>query len=1276
MRRAASRTVVLGLVALGMLSLPGALRAAPPSVDPTLSPPAGRDAVREGDTLTFGGTVEAGATLVAAELRFLDEDGNTARDSLDTSGHVELDDGAILGRDGLPNLCPEPTSAPDCRGRLNDGTVELAVTVERGGETATGVSNGVPVDMLAPFILRTELIAEDRVRVTFSEEVHLPAGESDSSLDWIVGGTCVSGANGEAGQPPLSVEGTGKVRFLNLAIGEDEDATPLVSYCPGMTPSRPSYRDRVSRTLTGGRAITALDRVAPDIPVITQIAGHGGANVLANDPDPTVRLSDLRPGHFGQVYLESGDQAGFQRLGDTFLGEAEAGQSGIADVQLPDLGEDGTYPLYGVARDRAACTTGSSEECPNHSGADSATYRLDTLKPEALFASTDGPEVTVRFSEPVSGTDDPAQWTITPGGPVTQVGGAGNERLLAVSNAPAGAQVTWAPPLSGAYADGAGNQVDGFVLEALDRIPPVITVADPAARVVTDAASYRITGSVSKPESLLEAFRGPTPAAQSQLGPGETDFALGVDLFTDQPNDFTLRATDPLGNVSQDTPAPTIVQDSASPIVDVLAPAPGALLPGGEPTTIEWTASDANFGPGPVSIFYSPDGGTTWEPITKGQPNDGRFEWITPDDASVWDRAKIRILVEDLAGHTTDAESGLFSIDADPPAFGAVTIDTRHVAVQFTEPVTGTAAADEWTIDGKPAGAVADGATPMSKVILETLPTQEIGRNDKPLIAYDPSDLPGRQELRDQAGNVIPEGARTVKAEDGIVPIDPVIARIAGHPADGMVTSGDSTPTVSVRDIVEGDRAEVFVESDGQPGFTGGDRFVGSAIADETEAFVTTSHLGPDAIYTLYARAMDPGGNISLGADDAEYRLDTGPPELILMAPEGGELLAGGSTFTIRWEATDADFGGQQPIHIESTVDGGSTWQFVADTENDGEHGWEVPGADTTKARIRVRAMDALGQTSQQQSGLFTIDATPPRFGARTVDADHILVEFTEPVSGTTVKGEWTIDLDGDGPDPSFPATGVSPKSGENITELTLTTFPTREVRGNDTPTITYEPLPNSTAFRDAAGNVVPENARDAVAADEIAPLKPSLDAFDNIVNSRKLRLAGTAEAGPGNEGNKVLARRLRPAGAVGAREVEEDGRFTMRVALAQNAKNVFEVWARDPSGNLSPKQRIKVIEDSARPRVTVKSRKKPIRDGRRFAIRWRTREARRDFAIIKYRAKPGGKGVIFKKTADDGRQRWRVPSKLDGRRVQIRVISVDKAGNRGSDWGPWFRVK
>ncbi|MCE5264940.1 MAG: hypothetical protein LLG97_15595 [Deltaproteobacteria bacterium] len=127
----------------------------------------------------------------------------------------------------------------------------------------------------------------------------------------------------------------------------------------------------------------------------------------------------------------------------------------------------------------------------------------------------------------------------------------------------------------------------------------------------------------------------------------------------------------------------------------------------------------------------------------------------------------------------------------------------------------------------------------------------------------------------------------------------------------------------------------------------------------------------------------DVNGDGEIGMEEAIYVLQTisalrssGP--LRVSAPNGGEALTAGSTYTITWQAsTDI-----QTVDILLSVDSGATYPYtlVSGTPNDGAYTWEPvpfhsPLKLSTACRIRIRDSLHPATVSDESDGPFSLVA-------------------------------------------------------------------------------------------------------------------------------------------------------------------------------------------------------------------------------------------------------------------------------------------------------------
>jgi hypothetical protein len=91
-------------------------------------------------------------------------------------------------------------------------------------------------------------------------------------------------------------------------------------------------------------------------------------------------------------------------------------------------------------------------------------------------------------------------------------------------------------------------------------------------------------------------------------------------------------------------------------------------------------------------------------------------------------------------------------------------------------------------------------------------------------------------------------------------------------------------------------------------------------------------------------------------------------PTAYVKAPNGGESLTPGNSFTIRW-LSDDDVSVSN-VDIVLSTDGGATWPttIAAAASDTGSFSWTVPNITTNRAKIRVVARDGLGNTGFDSS--------------------------------------------------------------------------------------------------------------------------------------------------------------------------------------------------------------------------------------------------------------------------------------------------------------------
>ena len=921
----------------------------------TAAPKDGNRAVRDGQPLFLNGHGPAGA-VTAARILGLGADGalvgaqDVGGSALNASperegSFVRNDDGDITGRFGLGCLfgAGDGPGAPNCphpAGLARSAQVEVTLDTD---EVLT--STVVPVDTTFPVIRRYEVVAPGVIRVLFSEPVRHEQG--DSVTDWTVEDALVTAVDDPPGndcelQPGDDARlGLGDCVRLLRVVGLPEDAEPHVEYAAGPNRLGAVYEDytdngldRSDATGSGARS-DAVDLVRPAAPRVDRIAGKAPQGdepaVTGRQTEPVVQLGGLTPGHEAQVVVTM--PSGSSTASDWVV----ARDDGTASIVVPALSEQGAHLLEAVARDVNGNTSAERDKQParEDGGPSSVSYVLDTVVPFVMGALAAPDGVAVSLSEPVTGPDRPADWAVESGSgakSVTAVTGSGDRRQLTVEpRAVPGDRLTYAPRDDQRYADDAGNVVADIttVLSGL----PAPSVLQPDAELFTRATSEAVAGTVREGASV-DVFRDQDRDGQPDedeplrtlVAGGDGTWSVDVPLLADQANHLLVQAGEPDGGRSPLATVPRIVQDATPPRLEVLAPRGTDVLPGGEPTEVEWSTSDANAGDARMQVELATDG-ETFVQVAAAPARDGSVAVTLPKVST--SQAVVRLATSDLAGNTATELSPPFTIDAVPPTFTARTVAPRRVEVLFSEPVSGPLGPD-WRVAGSPAAVESangsgSAARAREATVLVLATSADFDPDAEPDVTYAPPLGAATGELVDAAGQPIDPGARTRQAVDRIRPAKPSISRIEGRPLEGgRVVGNTASPLVSVQGVRPGNT--VWVEAESADGSTADGQVV---EATGTTADVRAPSLPGDGAYTLRVVAKDPSDNRSdddalrpASADRspnrAGYVLDQRVPVLTAAVPEGDDLrvriseAVDGPNTASDWTVTGRD--GERPV--------------------------------------------------------------------------------------------------------------------------------------------------------------------------------------------------------------------------------------------------------------------------------------------------------------------------------------------------------------------------
>jgi len=507
--------------------------------------------------------------------------------------------------------------------------------------------------------------------------------------------------------------------------------------------------------------------------------------------------------------------------------------------------------------------------------------------------------------------------------------------------------------------------------------------SDPNWDVITYNVYLSTDGGSTWSSSLYQVSHSETdtPATRSWTGFDTTAFANSENCLV------RIEASDgDAGASDRSNTAFTI--DNADPGVSLSAPNGGQLLRGGSNYTVTWNASDTHFGPTPISLYYSADGGATFPNlITGATENDGSYVWTIPalDSTSV----RVRVVATDLAGNSAyDDSDGNFTVDSTAPA---VTLNAPNGGemLRGNSTYTITWSASDAHLGSTPIAIYysSNGGSTFTTII--TTATENDGsyvwtvptiNNASVRVRVVATDLVGNSGYDDSNGNFTVDSTA------------PSVTLSAPNGGEMLRGGSNYTITWSASDTNLGSTpVALYYSADG--GATFPNTIVAATQNDGSHVWSVP------ALNTATVRVRvvvtDLAGNSNRDDSNGNLTVDSTAPSVTLVAPNGGETLRGGSNYTVTWNASDANFG-STPIALYYSTDGGATFPntIIAATQNDGSHVWSVPALNTATVRVRVVATDLAGNSNRDDSDAnLTIDSTAPSVTLVAPDGGEIFYD-------------------------------------------------------------------------------------------------------------------------------------------------------------------------------------------------------------------------------------------------------------------------------------------
>lgn len=142
-------------------------------------------------------------------------------------------------------------------------------------------------------------------------------------------------------------------------------------------------------------------------------------------------------------------------------------------------------------------------------------------------------------------------------------------------------------------------------------------------------------------------------------------------------------------------------------------------------------------------------------------------------------------------------------------------------------------------------------------------------------------------------------------------------------------------------------------------------------------------------------------------------------------------------------------------------------------------------------------------------------------------------------------------------------------------------------------------------------------------------------------------------------------------------------GEYDWRVETSDSALQAFQAMGADlyfnpileSLGDVDSHRFDAILADVEPPEIHFAGRPR-LRAGHPASLRWISIEPNADFVRLRYVRTGQAPRLIRRRSEDDGRFRWRVPSELKDKKLRILIAAADLAGNTANAQSGWVHVR
>jgi len=214
-------------------------------------------------------------------------------------------------------------------------------------------------------------------------------------------------------------------------------------------------------------------------------------------------------------------------------------------------------------------------------------------------------------------------------------------------------------------------------------------------------------------------------------------------------------------------------------------------------------------------------------------------------------------------------------------------------------------------------------------------------------------------------------------------------------------------------------RYGVFGQRYDSAGLAQGEEFRINSYTSSIQWFPSVAATGTNQFVVVWETLFQDGSDWGIFGQRYDFPGDTTPPSVTVVAPNGGEKLFTGSSYLIRWAASD-DIA-LSSFDVSASVDGGGSFSAIPECQDLPPSAtqclWLAPGPPSTSALIRVTAEDTSGNSASDNSnavfrivaGAASVTVTNPNTNVRWRIGSRPTITWTHNLGA---RSRFRIELD------------------------------------------------------------------------------------------------------------------------------------------------------------------------------------------------------------------------------------------------------------------------